>query len=512
MDYLRIPRTITCDEILGHGQSWAPSMYRRVEIPTRKTTPMRDLLSGWWNGKEVGSLAYVRQSPYKFIRTKAIQPNSSLSQFNGGSVAFVTPSAYHKAVDESPGRMVADGDIIYNRAGNVGEVAIVEGCGKAMPSGHMMRITFKENKWYIFAFMKHDICRAQQRTQQAGAIKALDNFKIDQLLDCRVPFPDQPDAGKVERYVAALMESIVEKERAIRSRHQAILAAVEAELDNNSGTGTFSYEHPSSTSVQTAGRFDTGLYCEGFRRFKHRVDNYTHGSKMLSQMGVKSRRGPNLAVSVIGRSLYSEIPKSNWYELIRPVNISEYGTLTRREWLGNRRSLTTVNRGDIVFGCEGFGKGRSIVLIDVPDRTTTNYHGTAISWPGASLEDVVWLRCYFAYMREKGVLDWVGVGGSGGHMSPEYFDSLPIPSFSVSARTSIAQLYHTPDKVTASPLSISDFVGCHQRSNKELGIWQLNTEMKALQNELAEAQSRIIKGEVVEVPFPEVQIAGRKET
>ena len=102
-------------------------------------------------------------------------------------------------------------------------------------------------------------------------------------------------------------------------------------------------------------------------------------------MGVKSRRGQNLAVSIIGRSLYSEEYKPGWYELVRPVNISEYGTLVRQEWLGTRRKLPTVNRGDLILGCEGFEKGRSIVLIDEPEPTITNFHGTVVYWPGADI-------------------------------------------------------------------------------------------------------------------------------
>jgi type I restriction enzyme S subunit len=218
-------------------------------------------------------------------------------------------------------------------------------------------------------------------------------------------------------------------------------------------------------------------------------------------MGVRSRRGPNLAVSVIGKSLYSETYKPGWYELIRPVNIGEFGTLDSREWLGSPKKLPTVNRGDLILGCEGFEKGRSLVLVDAPERCTTNFHGTVLFWPGAEVWQTVFVRCFLAYLREHGVIDWVGVGGSGGHMSPNYFDYLPFPNFPDAVRERIARLYHhaaTPPKRKAT---LANFVAWHREWNEGLGIWELDRELKTLQRTLGAVQEEIIGGRAVAIPF-----------
>ena len=63
-------------------------------------------------------------------------------------------------------------------------------------------------------------------------------------------------------------------------------------------------------------------------------------------------RGPWVSVCarcVTDRSNGYPTPKAGWYELIRPVNISEYGTLTQREWLGSPKSLPTVMAGDLAI-------------------------------------------------------------------------------------------------------------------------------------------------------------------
>src|SRR6476659_8134622 len=102
MQYLSVPRTITHADVVNRGMALSPSMYRRVEIPSRRTVEMRDLLAAWCNGEEVGSIAHVLKSPYRFIRTKAIQSESALSQFRGDAVGYIAPWAYYDAIAKEP--------------------------------------------------------------------------------------------------------------------------------------------------------------------------------------------------------------------------------------------------------------------------------------------------------------------------------------------------------------------------------------------------------------------------
>lgn len=350
---------------------------------------------------------------------------------------------------------------------------------------------------YVFSFLRTDFFVEQVWSLlHRGVYPRMDTGALSRIL-----IPVASDS-EVCNYVGALTEALAEKERAIRDRHGAILQAIDDELTKGDPAEEFVYSHPTFMEVAATKRFDTGLYCRGFRAFKHRVDNYMHGCTTLSALGVRSRRGPNLAVSIIGQSLYSTDFKPDWYELIRPVNITEYGTIGRQEWLGNRHVLPTISRGDLILGCEGFEKGRCMVMLDQPNRTTTNFHGTVLYWPSAEIWQVVWLRCMLAFLRDQGVVDWVGVGGSGGHMSPEYFDYLPIPRFPDDVQKRIASLYHSPTNDTAKPPRLSDFITYHRTRNAKLGIWELAHEMKTLQTELSTIQESIIQGKSVVVPLP----------
>ena len=132
-------------------------MYRRVIIPTRQTKRIRDLLGSWENGIEVGSLAYVKSSPYKFVRTKALQNYAYITQFKGDAVIPITAQAYAKATRNQSSRVICDGDTLYARGGAVGEVVIAEGCDTATFSSHILKLSFSEHPLYCLAFMKQAV-------------------------------------------------------------------------------------------------------------------------------------------------------------------------------------------------------------------------------------------------------------------------------------------------------------------------------------------------------------------
>ena len=501
MNYLRVPREVSFGEMNNRDRSWSPSMFRRVIIPNGNVKRVGDLLISskpFEKGVEPGSIHYMRRSSHHFIRTKALQDHSYLLYPKGDAITPISPKVFE---DYS----LADGDILMSKDSNVGECAMVDGdrWRNHMFSGGIVRLHPAADRYYFFAFLKHPLFKTQLLAMPPRGATIMHAKTL--WLDCLIPFPNQRDAERVISYVSALMQAIIEKEKAIRERHDAIAATIGKELSLGSRGKAFQYAFPTISGIKDSSRFDSGLYCTGFRAFKHRVDDYNQGSTCLSKMGVKTRRGPNLAVSVIGKSLYSEEPKPGWYQLIRPVNISEYGTLAQKEWFGSPKKLPLVQQGDLIMGCEGFEKGRTIVMVDPIERCTTNFHGTVIDWPGSELWQVTFVRCFLAFLREHGVIDWVGVGGSGGHMSPDYFDYLPIPKFPEEKQGEIARLYHHDASPPSSKPTLDTFAGWHRQWNAGLGIWELDREMKSLQRTLSKVQEEIIEEKTVKVPLDGAQ-------
>lgn len=501
MKYLRVPSEVTLADLKIKESSWSPGMYQRVEIPNSNQRRVGDLLESYHNGHEVGSLAYVPKSPCSFVRTKALQPHSMLTQFKGGAMIPITPSAFAGAVERSPGREILEGDILYARGGSVGEVAIAHECGKATLSGHMLKLRFVMSSLYCFAFLKHDVCKLQQRSNVAGSIAALDNFKLDTLLNCRIPFPVQQDADKVIDYVAGLVEAIIDKEKCIRSRDTEILQKIEAELSANQSGGDFRFEYPNVQEIRTLGRLDAAIYSYEYKSKVARITSYRHGSLTPTAAGFKVTPGPSLEIKLLQTRIDSELPKPGFYTLLIPANISEYGTMDLVTWLGTARKLPLLRAGDILFGEAGFHKGRSIVLIDEPERATTNAHGLYARRTDGDCKKSIFFRCIFNWYRSQGLIDLMAVGGSGGHFSPDYFDFVRIPNFPDELQEQIAHLYHNPAPQPTRKLTLANFVTWHREWNGGLGIWELDREMKELQQTLAAVQEMIIEGKTIKLPF-----------
>jgi hypothetical protein len=210
---------------------------------------------------------------------------------------------------------------------------------------------------------------------------------------------------------------------------------------------------------------------------------------------------PSLEIKLLGVRVDSDTPKPGFYALIIPANISLYGTMTRVVYLGTRKKLPLLRQGDIIFGEAGFHKGRSIVLLNGIENCTTNAHGLYARRVDADIQKSIFFRCVFNWYRNSRLIDLMAVGGSGGHFSPEYFEYVRIPRFPDDLQSRIARYYHNPSSPPGQELDLGSFVSWHRQWNSQLGIWELDREMKVLQNELRRVQEAIIRGDSVSAPF-----------
>lgn len=493
MKHLRVPREIALADLKTKSYSWSAGMYRRVEIPTRHTRTIRELITGYDKGSDPGSIYYMEKSTHYFIRTKSLKAHSYLISSKGGAITPINPRVFEDMA-------LTDGDILLSKDSNVGECAIVDGTTwrNYTLSGGIVRLRPSINRHYLFAFLKHVLFKTELLSMvPRGATIAHAN---ELWLDCRIPFPSQRDADDVIAYVAALTEAVVEKEKAIRVRSDEILASVETELTANQ-TSSFCYEHPTRDEIARLGRFDAAIYGYEYKTKIARILNYRRGYRTPSAAGFTIIPGPSLEIKLLLTRLDSETPKPGFYQLLIPANISEYGTMDAITWLGTARELPLLHAGDILFGEAGFHKGRSIVLIDEPERATTNAHGLYARRNDGDLAQSIFFRCIFNWYRSQRLIDLMAVGGSGGHFSPDYFDFVLIPKFPGALQDKIVRLYHNSVPPPEHKATLANFVAWHREWNKNLGIWELDREMKTLQQTLAAVQEEIIEGRTVKVPF-----------
>ncbi len=351
---------------------------------------------------------------------------------------------------------------------------------------------------YVYSFLRSDFFVAQVWSLlNRGVYPRMDRGALNKI---RIPIPSET---KVIQYVSTLMQVIVDKEKEIRRRDASIGLELDREIGSNQRPrASFCFEFPDIGEIKRVGRLDTGMYERHFKETMFRIENYTYGTGRLVDFGLFSRRGPNLAVSVSGRSIYSETQLwPNYYRLVLPEHISEFRTIGKEMWLGNPRNLEALYFGDILFSARG-DMGRTVILAESPGKATTNFDGIMINSKGTPrLSLNIYIGLMLDHYRRIGLLETIGHGSGAASFTSAHLEELPFPRVHDKEEERIAHLYHNPVSPPAEPLTLNSFVDRHRRWNGELGIWELDREMKLLQGTLADVQEKIIAGETVSVPM-----------
>lgn len=340
MQYLRVPKEISIHEIRQKECSFSARMYRHVVIPTSSVKPVSDMLDSskpFDKGTEPGSMWYLRNSTHFFIRTKALQDHSMLLYPKGDAIIPINPRVFEEYD-------LRNNDILMSKDSNVGECAMIDGNGwnNHMFSGGVVRLHPTIDRFYFFSFLKHPLFKTQlQAMTPSGA--TITHAKI-LWLDCLIPFPNQKDTNRVISYVSALMQAIVEKEKAIREKNRQIDASIVSELLNNQKTNTFRFTMPDSKEIRELGRLDASMYSRDFKQKKFLIINYDNGTATYEELGFEIGRGQNLQISCIGKSIYSDEAKPNFYRLVAPTDISEYRTVRQFRYLGNKKKLFLLKK------------------------------------------------------------------------------------------------------------------------------------------------------------------------
>lgn len=443
-------------------------------------------------GIEVGSNNYISNSTHYFLRSKAFQEHSYLPQLEIDSFVPVNPIAFKQY------NLKAE-DILITKDSNIGEVIILdEDYPNFMYSGAIYRLPVATNKYYLLAFLKNPIFKNQldEMVPKGATIRHAGT----KFLECKIPFPTQKNSQQIISYVEALARTIVNKQIEIKRKNNKILKLIENELLTNQKNNTFQYHHPNLQEMRSLGRLDVGIYSEAFQRTNFLVTNYDKGHVDLIGRGYKWSRGTSLEIKGLGTRLNSDEYKDGFYELVTPTDISEFGTIINSSFIGTSKKLKTIKRGDIIFGGEGFLKGRSFVVCEDVNNIATNYHGIRIYRDEPDLVDSVFIRCFLAYWRSKGMIDAIGVGGSGGHCAPQYFPLIETPLFPENKRQEVASLYHNPLPFP-SKLDTNTFSAEDTKWNQQAGIYEIDKNMKKIKSHLNKVISKIVEDEEVTVEY-----------
>lgn len=328
MEFVSTLPTVDYKTVSASNYSLSAAQYRGFCIKNTNRKKVRDFLSQPLTsndlGEEVGSLNYIGESPKKFLKTKALQPHSFIPDLTSESVENIRPSCF---VDKK----LSAGDIIISKDSNIGEAAILErDYPDTMLSGALYKLPAGPDKYYLFAFLKHQLFREQldYMTPKGSVIRHCKTL----FLDCEIPMPNC-EVGQTVAYVGRMVRSIVQKERLIVERYNAILEAIDTELNDHQKNEEFFYRPPTYAETKDLGRLDSKPYCESFKRMMFKIRNYQGGWKTISELGFSLSRGQNLQISNIGDSIYSEVYYPGFYTLMLPKFLSKYGTCEKVGYL-----------------------------------------------------------------------------------------------------------------------------------------------------------------------------------
>jgi type I restriction enzyme S subunit len=258
---------------------------------------------------------------------------------------------------------------------------------------------------------------------------------------------------------------------------------IEQELQDNQLANTFNYQMPSYNNLINLNRFDTGLYTQKFQEVEFLVENYKNGSRTLVQQGFYSIRGQNLQVSQIGKSLYSNNYKSNFYQLFLPTNINKHGISDKIIYLGNHKKLFTLQNDDIIFGAEA--TFISFMPLKEKGKLITNIHGTILRHDTKDTNQKIFIKCMLDWFRKKGTLKAYSVGGNGGSFSTMYWDKLQFPLFPKDKQIEIAKLYYNPSDDYLEHiinLDVKTFSASDDEVNIKSGILDLDEQIKSIKS------------------------------
>jgi len=473
------PGTIQKNAILSGRLSLSPSDYRTIKKPI-STKRLAVLVKRHKTGREIGSHAYMPHSPYRFLKTVNINDPFILDETK---VEFCKPCK--GAIKPKHGAILVAKD---GGAQGLGECCVYEGREAATDyiSAGVLCLEFDDehDRNYVLGILKS----MHFKEFIDGLTPGGSTIRHSKLLTLDYEVPWSQDAAK-RQTVAEIVANLIDKERRIAEKNSVIDKLITNELTAGLGCILNKTHLPSRTELLATTRLDAGIYTDLVRETNHLIMNYKGGFYHIPDH-FNAKRGQNLQVTSIGESYYSDTQKNGFYRLFTNVEMTDARTITGFRWLGNKRKLATLPKNCVMLAADGMIVGRSFFFDDLPN-TITNIHPWVIVAKDKSLPRYksVFLSLFLSYLKNIGYLEKIKDKSNGGGLKKNHVEKwIIIPSFPDNVQEEIAIHYYK----TAEPLLVSATLAEHKKRNSVLGIFQLNMEILALREHLAEVVENII--------------------
>lgn len=457
-------------DLLTKHYSLSPSLLSNTTFKNTNSYSLAslldDVLEKKYNGVEIGSNAYMNtDSGYYFLKTKALQNNYYTEVLSSESAVPMNRKSF---IDYK----LCKGDILLSKDSNIGECAILsKDMPKYMIGGALYKLPIKsEDRLYVFSFLKSKHFKKQ--LDEVVPKGATIRHAGKKFLDCLIVFPNYEKSLNevVVKIVKLLTQSIINKETILKQKDELIFQKIKNELLNNS-LHVESDDTCKISDIISFNRLDAGFYSKKAKDQKAILDGYINGSSSLEELGYDLKRGQNLQVTCIGKSLYSEEKRENYYTVIKPTNFNDFGTVEHFEYLGNNNKLQTLMDGDIVFSAEGT-VGKCVLFTKTDEKWITNIHGMILKSDDSNRELSAFVSCILRFYKRWGYYEHFSVGGQGGSLGKNYWESIKIPNFSPALKEEISKLYHNEEKIC--DFNLDDYLKKDDNYSQNAGVIEIS--------------------------------------
>lgn len=358
------------------------------------------------------------------------------------------------------------------------------------------------DRYYLFGILRTKFFIEQTNLiLNASMYPRMDKDSFKKL---KIPFPtaaNNPFPEKVEEVISLTVQNIIDKEEQIKLKNRQIDKLIEKELKENQKAGSFNYSYPRIGEIQKKDfRIDSGLYVPEFKIIDNLIRNYKYGANTLVDKNFDVARGQNLQISCVGESFYSDKRKNNkFYTLVLSSNISEESTLTGKKYLGNTKNLKTIKDEDVIFCSRGAQFGRVAIFPKIDKKCITNIDNMHISNNNAKLEEKIFICQFIRYLRKIKHLYKIAIWGNGSISFTKYqLLDFRFPNFPESKQNEIAKLFYNP-LYKNTDLTLGNYLKKEKTRNKDVGIFQLNSEIFDLREQLENLVHKIVTESPMEI-------------
>ncbi|MGP4069104.1 hypothetical protein [Halobacillus sp. B29] len=498
MNYFKVPREINSKNINKNDACFSPSKYRQFVVPNKDTSKVKY--------ENLNKLVVLREETFKIHKTE-LYKYAEIGDIDVNTGGIVFRNVRGNELSSSNLKVAKKEDILMStvRTYRKGIGMVSSSSENQVTTNALINICDTTNyfpeitKRYIYSFLRSSFFIDQVWSMiNRGVYPRMDKGALDKII---VPIPADK---KIIEYISKLTKAIVEKEEQIRAKHKQMINKIESELENNQGSGNkYIHSYPTNNDIITSRRMDASFWSEKLKRKIHFIKSYKYGCwESIYQAGYFTRRGQNLQVSNVGQGYYYDHPVGNSYALVYPSDINDYMSISKFSYYGNKRKLNYVRKGEVIFAAKGkrdVSIGHSYVNL-MNRKFLTNIDAFLID--SGDIEMNIFLGQCFSYYKQIGLFSNLSDASNGGSFVENYFNYLPIPKFPSDKVKEITNLYHnpSPEMSEQEDVNLNNFVVWHRRRNKELGVWDLDMDLKTLQSELDKVQNQLVKGEDINIP------------